>query len=83
MIIDEPHTDTPRSFIAMATCDLNAVKVPYEFARQLERELEEAKVEIARMRAIPLPAEPHERDPAHRQWHVDVQHYESLLKEQE
>ena len=49
---------------------------------RLERELAEAKAEIARLRAIPRPPEPMGMTAQKLQWNNDVQHYESLLKEQ-
>lgn len=49
---------------------------------QLERELAEAQAEIARLRAIPRPPEPMGMTAQKLQWNSDVQHYESLLREQ-
>lgn len=45
---DLPATDTPRTDLA-CYCD-KGYAVPADFARQLERELNEAKAEIARLK---------------------------------
>lgn len=49
---------------------------------QLERELADAQAEIARLRAAPRPPEPMGMTAQKLQWNSDVQHYESLLREQ-
>lgn len=46
---------------------------------KLNMKIDELQLTIDHLRSCPLPAEPHERDPAHRQWHLDVQHYETHL----
>ena len=51
---------------------------------RLERELAEAKAEIARLRAIPRPPEPQQTNSEGWQiWHSCVEYYESQMREQD